>query len=220
MTTDSEERIRALLEILESEQGAGDTIPDGADLPEISVDLRTLLGQMTALKNEVRKETLEVQETRSRLSAALEEVGRHLSGISALERHLGAAAVDDAVRAERTKRIDQLIDMLDRQEAAIQAARKLAEAKRFFFRTVKNPAAAALVEGLELTGRHLESVLRTLGIERIETVGHPFDAARMEALEITTDGVVGEGYVVEEIRPGFVSPEGVYRFAQVTVRGE
>jgi molecular chaperone GrpE len=219
MTTDNEQRLRELLDILERERRAGEALPDGALLPELSVDLGTLLGQMTALKNEVRRETVAVQETHSSLLGALEGMERHLASLGALERRL-KTATEDAVRTERRERIDQLIDLVDRQEAAIQAALKLTQKKRCFFWTANDPAASALLEGLELTRRHLEAALRGLGLERIETVGRPFDAARMEAMEITCDGDVEEGHVAREIRSGFAGSDGVHRFAQVTVKGE
>jgi molecular chaperone GrpE (heat shock protein) len=71
-----------------------------------------------------------------------------------------------------------------------------------------------------MTLRNLEEQFKSLGVQRIDTTGRTFDPGQMEAVEITTNGNQQEGYVVTEIRAGFMKADTVYRFAQVTVKGK
>jgi molecular chaperone GrpE len=59
-----------------------------------------------------------------------------------------------------------------------------------------------LKEGFEMVERKLESALASVGLEKIECVGRPFDPALHEAVE-KAQGDSGEDTVVEEVRPGF-----------------
>ncbi|MDP2585901.1 MAG: nucleotide exchange factor GrpE [Candidatus Levybacteria bacterium] len=69
-------------------------------------------------------------------------------------------------------------------------------------------------EGLKLSIQKFFDILKTEGIERVETVGKDFDPNLMEAIT----AVVGdENKVVQELRSGFTMGEQVLRPAQVTV---
>lgn len=73
-------------------------------------------------------------------------------------------------------------------------------------------------QGLKLGIQHFLSVLKSEGVEKIETVGKQFDPATMECIEIVSGE---EGKVLEEIRAGYKVNEQVLRPAQVKVgKGE
>jgi len=69
-------------------------------------------------------------------------------------------------------------------------------------------------EGLKLSLQKFFDILRTEGVEKIETEGREFDPNLMEG--ITT--IAGdENKVVEELRSGFIMGDQVLRPAQVAV---
>ena len=69
-------------------------------------------------------------------------------------------------------------------------------------------------EGLKLSVQKFFDILKTEGVEKIETVGKEFDPNLMEGIK-TTEG--DENKVVEELRSGFKMGEQVLRPAQVAV---
>ena len=61
----------------------------------------------------------------------------------------------------------------------------------------------ALNEGIAMVRRNLRAALESVGLERIEAVGKPFDPTIHEAVEKVQGDSPGEDMVVEEVRPGF-----------------
>ena len=63
-------------------------------------------------------------------------------------------------------------------------------------------ADAELGEGIGMVRKNLEAALSSVGVERIDAVGKPFDPSVHEAVE-KVQGDSDRDVVVEEIRPGF-----------------
>jgi molecular chaperone GrpE len=59
-------------------------------------------------------------------------------------------------------------------------------------------------QGIAMVERNLEAALGSVGVERIECVGKPFDPSMHEAVEKVEGGEEAEDIVVEELRPGFL----------------
>ncbi len=59
-----------------------------------------------------------------------------------------------------------------------------------------------LKEGINMVRKNLEAAMESVGVERIDSVGMPFDPSIHEAVE-KIQGGGGRDMVVEEIRPGF-----------------
>jgi molecular chaperone GrpE len=74
-----------------------------------------------------------------------------------------------------------------------------------------------LREGIGMVRKNLESALESVGVERIEAVGKPFDPRLHEAIEKTQGNSGGEDLVVEEIRPGFTFRGQLLRPSMVKV---
>jgi molecular chaperone GrpE len=68
--------------------------------------------------------------------------------------------------------------------------------------------------GLDLAVRELWAVVEEQGVEKLETVGKPFNPHEMECIEVV-DGAQNE--VVEETIPGYTFRGKVLRVAQVKV---
>ena len=82
---------------------------------------------------------------------------------------------------------------------------------------IPDDASDGLAEGLRMTARQLEDALRSEGVERIPTVGEPFDPRLHEA--VATVPGHPEGQVVAEYLPGYRLHDRVVRAAQVAVGG-
>jgi len=74
-----------------------------------------------------------------------------------------------------------------------------------------------LSEGIGMVRRNLESALESVGVERIDSVGKPFDPTVHEAVERVQGTTSGEDMVVEEVRPGFMFRGQLLRPSMVKV---
>ena len=62
-----------------------------------------------------------------------------------------------------------------------------------------------------------DRLLSRFDVRRVQTVGQPFDARVMHAVEARRVDRVGDGEVVDELRSGFVRHDDVLRLADVVV---
>jgi molecular chaperone GrpE len=74
-----------------------------------------------------------------------------------------------------------------------------------------------MMEGIEMVQRNLLSALQALGVERIGSVGRPFDPTVHEAVAKVQGAGPGPDMVVEEVRPGFTFRGQVLRPSMVKV---
>ena len=74
-----------------------------------------------------------------------------------------------------------------------------------------------LKEGIGMVRKNLESALDSVGVERIEAVGKPFDPALHEAVAKVQGRSSKGDMVVEEIRPGFTFRGQLLRPSMVKV---
>jgi molecular chaperone GrpE len=77
-------------------------------------------------------------------------------------------------------------------------------------------ANAELREGIGMVKKNLEAALESVGVERIDAVGKPFNPALHEAVE-KAQGEGDRDLVVEEIRPGFTFRGQLLRPSMVKV---
>lgn len=171
------------------------------------VDLRTLLGEMTALKAEVRAETRAARDLRS----------AHEEASAALRDELHRAAVREQghqrdLRATRRRAASGLIDIADRLEAALRSARAPVR-RRWLWRDAPLDGFA---EGLEITLERVAQHLADLGVTRIPVAGR-FDPVEMEAVEVASRPDIPDGHVALEIVAGYRDDAGTLRPAQVQV---
>lgn len=209
------EKLWRLLDLLEAETAAGRSEPAGEPaVPE--VDLRTLLGEVTALKAAVRAETSAAREVRDQLTQGAEDLRHELERAARREEALRAEA-ERGRRAEARRSALELVELIDRLEPAVEHARDLARPRWRWLTRRRDPSAVSLLEGLELSLQRLSRKLGERGLTRVTTVGHLFDPTVMEAVDTVELAAVPEGRVVAEVSAGYVSSEGVLRAAQVVV---
>jgi molecular chaperone GrpE len=65
------------------------------------------------------------------------------------------------------------------------------------------PDVKALAEGLKMVLRQFQDTLSSLGIERVESVGKPFDPTEHEAVQHVESNDVPPGAVVQELQGGY-----------------
>ena len=74
-----------------------------------------------------------------------------------------------------------------------------------------------LTEGIRMVQRNLGAALVSVGVDRIDSVGRPFDPAVHEAVEKVQGDGGGPDLVVEEVRPGFMFRGQLLRPSMVKV---
>lgn len=81
----------------------------------------------------------------------------------------------------------------------------------------RGKADGEIVEGLGMVRRNLEAALESVGVERIESVGMPFDPSLHEAVEKVQGKASGKDVVLEEVRPGYTFRGQLLRPSMVKV---
>lgn len=72
-------------------------------------------------------------------------------------------------------------------------------------------------QGIDLVLKQYQDLLKSLGIQEIESVGKTFDPELHEAVSMVTDEALGEKEIKEEFRKGYKIGERVIRHAMVIV---
>ena len=77
-----------------------------------------------------------------------------------------------------------------------------------------------LVHGVSLVRQQFLSTLESLGVQRLDPLGQPFDPTRHEAVAtLPVTATAPEGHVAGVVRPGYLMGEEVLRPAMVAVSG-
>jgi len=83
----------------------------------------------------------------------------------------------------------------------------------------KDLAGHDYVKGIQGVAKQFEQCFAKLGIERIKTIGEPFDPKLHEAISVEGDGP-GVEVVCEELQPGYKLGDEIIRHALVKVKME
>jgi molecular chaperone GrpE len=111
--------------------------------------------------------------------------------------------IEDAQRKSVEKVLLEVLPVSDNLERAVQAAQKATDA-------------ASVVEGVNMVLRFFEDALNRLGVERVPTVGQPFDPGLHEAVQ-QVESELSPGTVVQELTPGYRISGKLLRPAMVAV---
>lgn len=145
-------------------------------------------------------------------------------------------------KPQKNTEVQELTEHLQRLQAEFQNFRRRSEEQRSSFIDVAKEEVVASIlpildniaratshrpdelkdnawaEGVSQISRQAEDTLRNLGVERIETLGQPFDPNLHEAVGSDESGQ--SEVVVEELQPGYKLNERVIRPAMVKVGKE
>ena len=180
------------------------------------VDLRTLLGEMAVLKNEVRLQARQCKSALEELKSVGEMLRAHNERLALdLERAREQAA--EGQRQVERKMLLAILDLRDRLQAGVDAAagrrpsalaRLVPGATRF---------AKSLGEGTRLTLQRLDDLLATHRVRPIDALGKPLDPQRMRAVSVEVVPENPDGVVLREARRGFLHGGELLRAAEVIV---
>ena len=104
----------------------------------------------------------------------------------------------------KAKVLEDIFPLVEHMERAIRAARDTGDS-------------TGILEGIEMVYQELLRILEKNGVERIETVGEPFDPEIHEAVAVSPHPDYPADTVVEEVRAGFVKGGKLLRPASVIV---
>lgn len=210
---------------MEAAQGAGIPETDANDyaLFKPGVDLVTLLGEVAAVKAELRKETQAFRQTKDGFAGALKTLNQELQRSRQREKKLRGEI--ERARGETEKQVARaLIAVADRLEPATEAAEGLFARGWWTLTRWILGGAPALKKGLELTLENINQHLLELGVSRILTLGKRFDPHLMTAVGTAAEPEVADGLVTRQALCGYLMKGEIFRTAQVVVnrldRGE
>ena len=151
-----------------------------------------------------------LEELEARLAAKDAELHQLLSKYRSASEEFEAARarlrkeVSKDVERGRRSMIVSFLEVLDNLDRALAAA--------------GDRAGDPLVQGVSLVRQQFLSTLESLGVQRIDPMGQPFDPTRHEAVSMvaTPDGTA-QGQVVGVVKPGYVIGDEVLRPAMVAV---
>jgi molecular chaperone GrpE len=112
--------------------------------------------------------------------------------------------VEDARRGGREDLLRALLPVFDNLERALQSAQRSSDVK-------------AMADGLKMVERQFVEALGREGINRIATVGHPFDPGLHEAIQQVETADHEPGTVLAEVQPGYTQGDRLLRAAMVVV---
>lgn len=174
-------------------------------------------------RHDTPEQVLEAAESRARL--AQERLESAMEGYRALRDQ--TADLQEQLRgaqAEVEKNAERLKKQFDRERQRDREAfyRKYLEILDNFDRAFDTPDARAaspsLMEGFILVRNQLLAVIRERGLERIRTLGLPYDPATSEAVQVEdVTEPKRDGLVIRELVRGYQFEGRVMRAAQVVV---
>jgi molecular chaperone GrpE len=112
-----------------------------------------------------------------------------------------ARQMADSITYEKDKIIKVLLPVLDDFERALAHAENV----------------DSVAEGVKLVYEHLKGVLRSQGVEQIESTGEKFDPAHHQAITQTSVAGKEDGLVLEELQKGYKLNGRVIRASRVVV---
>lgn len=160
--------------------------------------------EIAKLNEMVANLTEELQKRESELVDEKDKALRAMADAENFKKRLSREREDER-RYAGASLIEELLPVMDNFDNAISAAKAdQAESK-------------GLVEGVEMIRRQIMDVLQKHGLEKLSSVGKPFDPETMEAIHLLESGEHEDGEVVEEYIPGYKYADRVLRHAKVQV---
>ena len=113
---------------------------------------------------------------------------------------------EEFIRYSQEELIREMLLVVDNLERALAHAGE-----------VKDEAAKRIITGVELVLKHLQEVLKSRGLKRLQTVGQQFDPHLHEAVAYVEEKGK-EDQVIDEVSPGYMLHDRLLRAPKVRVR--
>lgn len=193
-------------------------LPEEASHPESigmeSVDLYTLLSEFVALRQEIKMQNREQHQV-LRIQQTLIDGHKAVADLFETKTRQLEHLEENIRRNCERKTIEPFLDIRDALCRGLSSARKAAAEKSLFRRPPKNMD--GVMTGYEMALRRFDRALSYARILPVETVGKPFDATTMQAIDLRAESGVAPGIVLSEHLCGFTRGNEVIRTAQVVV---
>lgn len=111
----------------------------------------------------------------------------------------------DQIRYGNEQLLKELLPVVDNLERAIKAAKE------------NGGAGDPLIQGVDLTLKQLIGILEKFGVQRMDTVGQPFDPASHQAVSQIQSATIPKQHVAEEYQKGYRLHDRILRAAMVGV---
>jgi molecular chaperone GrpE len=146
---------------------------------------------------ELRRQVEELQKEKDDIFAKLQRVAADYDNYQ----KRSARQIADSIAYEKEKIIKALLPVLDDFERAIAHSEKTESA----------------AEGVKIAYEHLKGILRSQGVEQIESQGERFDPTHHEAITQQAEAGKEDGVVLEELQKGYKLNGRVIRASRVVV---
>lgn len=179
-----------------------------------SCDLYTLLMEFTALRQEIKFQNREQNNTLRMQQSFIDSLKETLKLLK--DRTSKLETLEERIRlASEKKTVLPFLDIRDGLIRGLKAAKAAAASRRLFVRPPRG--IGGIVEGYEMALRRFDRALTYVGITPVTALGLPFDPATMRAVGQESDTQKEAGIVIEEQVGGFVRQDEVIRTAEVIV---
>ena len=179
-----------------------------------SCDLYTLLMEFTALRQEIKFQNREQNNTLRIQQPFIDSLKETLKLLK--DRTSKLETLEECIRlASEKKTVLPFLDIRDGLIRGLKAAKAAAAIRRLFVRPPRG--IEGIVEGYEMALRRFDRALTYVGITPVTALDRPFDPATMRAVGQESDPQKEAGIVIEEQVGGFVRQDEVIRTAEVIV---
>jgi len=179
-----------------------------------SCDLYTLLMEFTALRQEIKFQNREQNNTLRIQQSFIDSLKETLKLLK--DRTSKLETFEERIRfASEKKAVLPFLDIRDGLIRGLKAAKAAAASRRLFVRPPRG--IEGIVEGYEIALRRFDRALTYVGITPVIVIDRPFDPVTMRAVGQGSDLQKETGIVIEEQVGGFVRQDEVIRTAEVIV---
>ena len=179
-----------------------------------SCDLYTLLMEFTALRQEIKFQNREQNNTLRMQQSFIDSLKETLKLLK--DRTSKLESLEERIRLSSEKKtVLPFLDIRDGLIRGLKAAKAAAASRRLFIRPPRG--IEGIVEGYEMALRRFDRALTYVGITPVTALDQPFDPATMRAVGQGSDLQKEAGIVIEEQVGGFVRQDEVIRTAEVIV---
>lgn len=174
--------------------------------------LYDLVGEIAALKTEVKNEGRQQKDTLGQFTGLLDTLQGNNHQLSHSLQQLQKTQQKAVTDAEKAL-LNEIIDLYDRLETSVHSLNHFAAPvlERKASREFRN----SLQEGLEITLRRTAQLLEQYNIAPLEVMGQQVDPHTMRVTEVRYDPGKPDGQVLEEVCRGYLHQGQLFRLAEV-----
>jgi molecular chaperone GrpE len=158
----------------------------------------------------IEEKEKEIQALRKSLEEEKNKAEQYLTSLKYLKAEFEnyqkrtAKDIDELIKRGSERLARKLLSVIDDFETTIKASKAVGESSK-------------LLSGVEMILRELMKILRSEGIEKIDSIGKKFNPELHEAMMVTKTDKYPPDTVVEELRPGYMFDGRVLRPSMVSV---